>query len=53
LILNQNFHGVHHHSPQTPWHHLPASFAQQNTPTHGSWFAAQARQFRGPVQLPD
>jgi fatty acid desaturase len=51
MILNQNFHGAHHHSPQTHWGELPALYAKMNVPLDGSWFTAQARQFRGPVRL--
>ncbi|MGN6516338.1 MAG: fatty acid desaturase family protein [Rhizomicrobium sp.] len=52
MILNQNFHGAHHHAPQTHWLGLPALYAKMNVPQDGSWFAAQLRQFRGPVHLP-
>jgi len=53
LILNQNFHGEHHRAPQTHWQELPAAFAASGAAQHGSWFAAQARQFVGPVRLPE
>jgi fatty acid desaturase len=52
MILNQNFHGVHHHSPQTHWLELPHAYAASGAAEDGSWFTAQARQFRGPVRLP-
>jgi fatty acid desaturase len=51
MILNQNFHGAHHHSPQTHWLELPALYSKMNVPQDGSWFAAQVRQLRGPVRL--
>ncbi|HWA30952.1 MAG TPA: fatty acid desaturase [Rhizomicrobium sp.] len=51
MILNQNFHGAHHHSPQTHWRDLPALYAKLNAPQDGSWFTMQLRQFRGPVRL--
>lgn len=51
MILNQNFHGAHHHSPQTHWLDLPALYARMNVPQDGNWFTMQLRQFRGPVHL--
>ncbi|HEY7977841.1 MAG TPA: fatty acid desaturase [Rhizomicrobium sp.] len=51
MILNQNFHGAHHHSPQTHWLELPAAYAASGEPEDGSWFVAQLRQLRGPVRL--
>jgi fatty acid desaturase len=52
MILNQNFHGAHHHAPRTHWVDLPAAYAASGAPQDGSWFTAQARQFLGPVNLP-
>lgn len=51
LILNQNFHGEHHHAPQRHWSELPAAFRQSALNHDGSWIAAVLRQFRGPVEL--
>jgi fatty acid desaturase len=49
--MNGNYHGTHHHAPQLCWHELPGAFARSDAPLEGSWFAAVARQFRGPVTL--
>jgi len=51
LVLNQNFHGVHHHNPQLPWHELPRKFVHSDERYEGGWFGALLRQFRGPLQL--
>jgi fatty acid desaturase len=51
LILNQNFHGMHHHSPQTHWQELPAMFAESKLGYDGGWATALLRQFRGPQRL--
>jgi fatty acid desaturase len=51
LILNQNFHGVHHHTPQTHWQDLPDTFAQSGRNLDGNWAMALLRQFRGPQRL--
>jgi fatty acid desaturase len=51
LVLNGNYHDVHHHAPDLRWHELPRAFARSGAALEGSWFAAVARQFRGPVRL--
>ena len=51
LILNQNFHGMHHHTPQTHWQELPKTFEGASKPYDGSWAFALIRQFRGPQRL--
>lgn len=51
LVMNGNYHGAHHHAPQLSWHELPLAFARSGAATEGSWFAAVARQFRGPLDL--
>jgi fatty acid desaturase len=51
LVLNQNFHDIHHHNPQLYWRDLPGEFAQSAKSYDGSWFGALLRQFRGPLQL--
>jgi fatty acid desaturase len=51
LLMNGNYHGIHHHAPQLRWRALPAAFARSGAETEGSWFAAVARQFRGPREL--
>lgn len=51
LVMNGNYHGIHHHSPQLHWRALPAAFARSGAETEGSWLAAVARQFRGPIEL--
>jgi fatty acid desaturase len=49
LVLNGNFHGVHHHAPQLSWRELPRNFQGG---FDGSWTAMVLRQFRGPVRIP-
>ncbi len=49
LVLNANFHGVHHQAPQLAWTELPRTF---DGGFSGSWPAMVLRQFRGPIQLP-
>jgi len=51
LVLNQNFHGTHHHTPNMHWTDLPDAFRQSALAQNGSWIAAVVRQFRGPVAL--
>ncbi|MBV8798403.1 MAG: fatty acid desaturase [Alphaproteobacteria bacterium] len=53
LVMNGNYHGIHHRAPQLSWRELPGAFTQSNAPTQGSWFASIARQFRGPLRLED
>jgi fatty acid desaturase len=51
LVMNGNYHGIHHHAPHLRWHELPAAHAEAGMGTEGSWFSAVAHQFRGPLQL--
>lgn len=51
LVLNQNFHGVHHHHPQLHWRDLPGKFQQAEQRYEGGWLGALLRQFRGPIEL--
>ncbi|HEX3808117.1 MAG TPA: fatty acid desaturase [Rhizomicrobium sp.] len=53
LVMNQNFHGIHHHQPQTSWHLLPDKFAQSGKAPDGSWLGTVLRQFRGPRRAED
>ena len=49
LVLNQNFHGVHHQNPDLHWSALPQAFGKADD--DGPWLGAVARQFHGPVRL--
>jgi fatty acid desaturase len=51
LVMNGNYHGIHHHAPQLGWRELPAAFACSGASLQGGWVAAVVRQFRGPVHL--
>ncbi|HEX4293687.1 MAG TPA: fatty acid desaturase [Rhizomicrobium sp.] len=51
LVLNQNFHGTHHHTPDMHWTDLPEAFRASSLGNDGSWIGAVLRQFRGPVRL--
>lgn len=53
LVLHFNLHGVHHVNPAIPWSDLPAAFEAQGGRHEGSYFAAAARQLRGPIALQD
>ncbi len=51
LVMNGNYHGVHHHAPQLSWRELPGAFARSQAQTEGNWLSAVLRQFRGPMNL--
>jgi fatty acid desaturase len=50
LILNQNFHGVHHDRPEIPWNQLPRALEISGKEYAGSYFTLLVRQFYGPRQ---
>ena len=52
LVLNANFHGVHHQATQLSWQELPREFARSGAVYDARWIAMVLRQFRGPVRLP-
>lgn len=49
LLLNSNFHGIHHARPNLPWTALPQAFAAMGARYGAAWLAMVARQFRGPL----
>jgi fatty acid desaturase len=49
LLLNQNYHGVHHEHPEVPWTQLPAAFSRTRSDFTAGYFALLTRQFRGPL----
>jgi fatty acid desaturase len=51
LVLNQNFHDIHHHNPKLRWTELPNAFRQSGRAHNGSWLGAVVGQLRGPVEL--
>jgi fatty acid desaturase len=51
VLLNFNFHGLHHQNPAIPWIRLPGTFREQARSFQGNYFAAAARQLCGPVAL--
>jgi fatty acid desaturase len=51
VLLNFNFHGIHHRNPAIPWSRLPLIFRQQAQSFQGNYFAAAAQQLSGPVAL--
>lgn len=53
LLLHFNLHGVHHVNPAVPWIHLPKAFHAGPRQFQGGYFAASARQLRGPIALQD
>lgn len=53
VLLNFNFHGIHHQNPAIPWIRLPEAFRRQAQKFRGNYFVAAARQLSGPVALQD
>jgi fatty acid desaturase len=51
LVLNQNFHGVHHLLPDLTWRQLPGTFRRLDAGYSGDWFWGVVRQFRGPLRI--
>jgi fatty acid desaturase len=49
LILNFNYHGVHHANPSVPWYRLPAAAKAQNAVFRDHYTAGMLRQFMGPI----
>jgi len=49
IILNMNFHQVHHRHPQLPWWRLPARFDELAAPFDAGFFGMALRQLNGPV----
>jgi fatty acid desaturase len=49
LILNMNFHRVHHHHMHLPWWQLPRQFDHAQERFDGGYFHAALAQFRGPA----
>jgi fatty acid desaturase len=53
MLLNFNFHGIHHVNPAIPWIQLPRAFEAQGGRFAGGYFAATLRQLHGPIALQD
>ena len=53
VLLNFNFHGIHHQNPAIPWIRLPVIFREQSHIFRENYFSAAARQLSGPVALQD
>ncbi|MEV6930576.1 fatty acid desaturase [Dactylosporangium sp. NPDC051485] len=51
FVLAFNLHNVHHRHPGLRWHELRAAFVADGDESHLGWFAALARQLRGPIPL--
>ncbi|MDB5364302.1 MAG: hypothetical protein JWM77_229 [Rhodospirillales bacterium] len=49
LLLNSNFHGIHHARPNLPWSALPQAFVATGARYGAAWLDMVLRQFRGPV----
>jgi fatty acid desaturase len=52
LLLDFQYHGVHHRHPSLPWHRLATQWTAEGGATHGRWFQALLRQLRGPIARP-
>ncbi|MBI1330434.1 MAG: hypothetical protein GC166_11110 [Alphaproteobacteria bacterium] len=53
LVLNGNYHGVHHEVAELGWQDLPAAFHHLDAHFAGRWLPTLLRQFRGPVRIAD
>lgn len=51
FALNFTLHEVHHRHPGLRWYELRERFLAEGGRYHRDWFAAVARQFRGPIRL--
>lgn len=51
FALSFNLHDVHHRHPGLRWYELRPAFLAEGSPYHLGWFAATARQVRGPIKL--
>jgi len=49
MVLNQNFHGIHHARPELRWRELADAFAATGGRYQGTWYGCVLRQFRGPM----
>jgi fatty acid desaturase len=49
LILNFNYHGVHHRFPALPWRSLPSVFADEQLVFDHSYMSQAMAQLRGPM----
>ncbi|GIL39735.1 fatty acid desaturase family protein [Roseiterribacter gracilis] len=49
LLLNSNFHGIHHARPNLPWSALPQTFVAMGARYGAAWLSMVLRQFRGPL----
>ncbi|HEY1612696.1 MAG TPA: fatty acid desaturase [Rhizomicrobium sp.] len=52
LVLDQNFHGVHHGFPALRWQELRSAFERSEIPYDSRWVATVLRQLRGPLVVP-
>jgi fatty acid desaturase len=53
LILNFNFHRVHHRNPAAPWRQLPELFAEHADSFDRGLVTAAVNQLRGPIAVSD
>ena len=51
LLLNHNFHGIHHKNPNISWIRLPGLFIEHAARFEGNYFTAAVVQLCGPVAL--
>jgi fatty acid desaturase len=51
LLLNQNFHGLHHQNPALRWFELPDDFRARGEAYSCEWLAALLAQVKGPTAL--
>lgn len=49
LVLNFNYHGLHHRYPNLPWAALPAAAQREGLVCDGGFWSSALRQLRGPI----
>lgn len=53
LLLNFNYHRVHHHYPNVPWHQLPEVYAEKDNVARYSYGRQWLNQFKGLIHIQD
>jgi hypothetical protein len=48
ILMNGNFHGLHHEKPKIPWYNLEKEFIKLNKQFDGPLLPQIFRQFKGP-----
>ncbi len=51
LLLNFNYHRIHHHYPNIPWHELPKTFLKHDNVARYSYAKQWLNQFKGLIHI--